>query len=52
MTVVVVVAPTLGLLSMGQVPSAPGDPVLEPYVLVAAAFVAGLVGHPVEGSRR
>jgi len=38
-------APIIGFFGMGQVPSAPGDVVLEPYVLVASAFVAGLIAR-------
>jgi MFS family permease len=38
-------APIIGLFGIGQVPSAPGDPVLEPYMLLASAFVAGLLGR-------
>lgn len=42
---VAVLAPIIGLVGMARVPSAPGDPVLEPYVLLVSAFVAGLIAR-------
>jgi ABC-type dipeptide/oligopeptide/nickel transport system permease component len=40
--VLAVIAPVVGLFAIGLVPSTSGDPVLEPYVLIASAFVTGL----------
>ena len=40
--ILAVIAPIVGLFAIGQVPSTSGDPVLEPYVLIASAFVTGL----------
>lgn len=47
---VAILAPGIGLFGMGRVPSTPGDPVLEPYVLLASTFVAGLAGRLVTAS--
>jgi hypothetical protein len=40
--VLMVIAPVVGLFAIGLVPSSSSDPVLEPYVLIASAFITGL----------
>jgi MFS family permease len=42
---VALLAPLIGLFGLERVPSGSEDPVLEPYLLLASAFVAGLVGR-------
>ncbi|MCA1708204.1 MAG: hypothetical protein LC808_34975 [Actinobacteria bacterium] len=49
---VAILAPIIGLVGLGRVPSAPGDPVLEPYVLLGSTFVVGMVGRLITTSAR
>lgn len=49
---VLILAPVVGMFAVGKVPSSPGDPVLEPYVLLASAFLAGLIGRLITTSSK
>ena len=42
---ILILAPIIGMFAVGKVPSASRDPVYEPYVIVASAFVAGFLGR-------